>query len=218
MRLEQFDVANGGLGDDGMVLLAGALQSSPHLFPNLSTLMFYGNEVGPRGIKALAKALQQGACPCLEHLNINANPICDEGLVALVEAMQAGAPCNATLRELLLRHCEIGWAGARVYLEAWDEGWMSGIWVHCLDSNPLGVEGIRALCGMYLNEKLRWRHYLCVDYSGDDTADALLDALRSNPKPDPPYTLPLINDLAMELEALQEDSADDDGAEGREGK
>jgi hypothetical protein len=57
-----------------------------------------------------------------------------------------------------------------------------------------------------------------VDYSGDDTADALLDALRSNPKPDPPYTLPLINDLTMELEALQEDSADDDGAEGREGK
>lgn len=81
--LERFEVANGGLGDDGMVLLAGALQSSPHLFPNLPELMFYGNEVGPRGIKALAKALQQGACPCLESLNINANPIRDEGLVAL---------------------------------------------------------------------------------------------------------------------------------------
>lgn len=105
---------------------------------------------------------------------------------------------------------------------------MPGIWMHC--SNPLGVEGIRALCGMYLNGKLRWRHYLGVEYSGDDTADALLDALRSNSKPNPPYTVPLINepgyesffggmrDLAMELEALQVDSTDDDGAEGTEGE
>lgn len=143
--------------------------------------------------------------------------------------MQAGAPCGATLIELLVRHCNITWAGARVYLEAWDEGWMPSIWAHCLDLNPLGVVGIRALCGMYLNGKLRWRHYLGVDYSGDDMAAALLDTFRVNRGHNPSYKVPLMDepgyepfmgrmrDLARELEALQVDSADDDGAEGTGG-
>lgn len=226
--LQRFQVMYGELDDEGMVLMAGALQSSPHLFPNLSNLMLHGNNIREEGMKALVKALQQGACPRLESLNLDRNSVGNEGLVAFVGAMQTGAPCNATLEVLSLQGCDISWAGAQVYFEAWDEGWMPGIWVHLLTSNPLGVEGLRALCNMFLNGRLTRDHYLYVDHCGDHGFGKLLNSLRYDPTSNSPpprrggprYEAFLrgLLDLVGNIEESRIDVPDLDGAGEAEGE
>ena len=46
---------------------------------------------GEAGIIALCKALETGACPQLQHLDLAHNGICDTGIIALSKAFDAGA-------------------------------------------------------------------------------------------------------------------------------
>lgn len=69
----------------------------------------------------------------------------DAGLRALMEAMQGGAPCNETLESLSFHDCDIGWEdGARVNLEAWNQGFLPKVETHGLGINPIGLDGARS--------------------------------------------------------------------------
>jgi len=106
--------------------------------------------------------LKEGTCPQLKDLSVCHNHgVGDADLRALVEAMQGGAPCNETMESLLFHECDIGWEdGARVYLEVWDQGCLPRVETHGLAVNPIGPDGIRALCRMYAAGKLRRKAHL----------------------------------------------------------
>ena len=115
---------------------------------------------------------------CHNHDVVNA------GLRALVEAMQGGAPCNETLESLSFHGCDIGWEdGAKVYLEAWDQGCLPRVETHGLAVNPIGLDGIRALCRMYAEGKLRRKHEMRIDIGNTSGVDALLDVIRQDQAP-----------------------------------
>ncbi len=107
----------------------------------------------------------------------------DAGLRALVEAMQGGAPCNETLESLSFHDCDICWDGARVYLEAWDQGFLPRVETHGLAINPIGLDSIRALCRVYAAGKLRRKHEIAIDIGNKSGVDALLDVIRQDQAP-----------------------------------
>jgi Ran GTPase-activating protein (RanGAP) involved in mRNA processing and transport len=178
-KLEFICFTDGGLDDLDVMPLASAMRRSPHQYISLRVLNLNCNMLTVSSITALAHMLQEGNCPGLMDLNVADNPIGDAGVSALMKAIQGGAPCNATLEYIGLQGCDIGWErGARVYLEAWADGWMPTLVNHNLGGNPIGLDGIRALCRMYAVGRLQRKHILQVDIWGHIGIDVFVDVIR----------------------------------------
>ena len=82
------------VGDAGASALAAALGQGA--LPRLKSLILDSAAIGDAGLVALAPALRR--LPALERLDLDANPLCDEGLAALVAPPPppAGAPPTTT--------------------------------------------------------------------------------------------------------------------------
>ena len=60
-------------------------------------LGLFSNNIGNAGLTALAKAVESGALPALEQLDLTLNQIGDDGLKALAEACASGALDHLTV-------------------------------------------------------------------------------------------------------------------------
>ena len=63
-------------------------------------LQLGGNQIGDAGLTALAKAVESGALPALEKLNLFRNQIGDAGLQAFADAVSKGALDKVTFIDL----------------------------------------------------------------------------------------------------------------------
>ena len=95
-------------------------------------LMLDGNHIGKVGAETLAAVLGRGAMPKLEKLNIECNPIGNQGVAALAAPLRK----MPALKVLRLDDCEFG-----------DEG------VASLFAN-LGKDDFKALQQLYLDEEI----------------------------------------------------------------
>ena len=130
-KLEQLAVSYAGdlFGDAGVRTLFEGL--GPCAVPSLR-LMLDGNHIGKVGAETLAAALGRGAMPKLEKLNIECNPIGNQGVAALAAPLRK----MPALKVLRLDDCEFG-----------DEG------VASLFAN-LGKDDFKALQQLYLDEEI----------------------------------------------------------------
>jgi hypothetical protein len=87
-----------------------ALMSQPHGFPLLTGLHLIGDgHAGPSAIAELAQGLRQpGMMPALCSVSLTCLYMGDQGLIALADAFQHGAPCAASIRQLDLADNDFG--------------------------------------------------------------------------------------------------------------
>jgi hypothetical protein len=126
------------MGDAGASALAAALVKGA--LPRLKTLVLYNTAIGDAGLVALAPALP--GRPALERLDLEGNPIGDEGLAALAAPPPpAGAPPTTTgglakLKKLDLYHTQITDAGCATLAAALDSGALPALEKLYLDGIP----------------------------------------------------------------------------------
>eukprot|EP00964_Phaeocystis_antarctica_P016359 scaffold9046_cov64-Phaeocystis_antarctica.AAC.2 len=144
--LSCFNLANMHVGDAGASALATALGRG--VLPRLKDLCL--NNVGIRdvGLVALAPALRQ--LPALEDLNLNCNPLGDEGLAALVAPPPAGAPPPTTggltkLKVLALRDTQVTDAGCAALAAVLNSGALQALERLDLSGIPASAEATAAV-------------------------------------------------------------------------
>ena len=111
--LQNLDLQNNNIVEEGMVDIITALS----MYPHLQQLYFEGNHLRNNGCVALATLLRCSATE-LEYLNISRNEIGDEGIEALVPAL---ANCSHLERLFLSNNPSIttrGWQSLATILEA----------------------------------------------------------------------------------------------------
>ena len=92
--LEELDLGGNEIFDEGAISIAAVLRIKEN--NTLKALSLYRNEIGDKGVKALADALLTNHC--LEDLNLDDNIVSDEGAIAIAAALRV----NSTLKELYL--------------------------------------------------------------------------------------------------------------------
>eukprot|EP01062_Namystynia_karyoxenos_P054469 TRINITY_DN4486_c0_g1_i1.p1 TRINITY_DN4486_c0_g1~~TRINITY_DN4486_c0_g1_i1.p1 ORF type:complete len:908 (+),score=253.17 TRINITY_DN4486_c0_g1_i1:346-2724(+) len=107
-ELEELQLKDNPLGDQGAVILAQGLREAP-----LGRLELTNCGIGPRGAQALAQALANPACR-LRALSLNNNSIRDDGARALADALCGGS----VVQTLGLRNNGIGSGGGTVLARA----------------------------------------------------------------------------------------------------
>jgi len=137
------------VGDAGASALAAALGQGA--LPRLQRIFLYHAAIGDAGLVALAPALRRR--PTLEALDLDGNPIGDEGLAALVAPPPpAGAPPPTTgglakLRVLNLNAIQITDAGCATLAAALDSGALPALedlFLYGIPASAAVLEKVRA--------------------------------------------------------------------------
>lgn len=102
-----------------------------------------GPDLAPSTGPALARAFEGWAM--LEDLNLNTTRIGDGGVVALVRALEGGAPCNTTLRRLHLCFSGVRREGMKELSAALANGLLPQLEYLDLGYNYLGDDGVCCL-------------------------------------------------------------------------
>ena len=103
--------------------------------PSLTSLNLRGNNIGPIGAAALAKALTKNTS--LTSINLSNNNIGDKGAIVLAEALKV----NTSLRAITLVNNNIGDEGAKELAEKAK----TGIIINLVNNNNIGNEGEKVL-------------------------------------------------------------------------
>jgi uncharacterized protein (TIGR02996 family) len=131
VRLQRLILRDNGLGDAGARALAGTSLPLEHLdLGNTSRETALRNRIRADGVAQIAQSLGQ-----LRHLNLEFNPIGDEGALALARSPRLGR-----LRHLDLMGCGLGSRG----IAALAGSELSELEVLVLKQNALGEEGAQA--------------------------------------------------------------------------
>ena len=104
-------------------------------------LQLGGNQIGDAGLAAFAKAVESGALPALEQLELTLNKIGDVGLSALASACASGALPRAlpALQILQLSGNNIGDAGLTALADACASGALPKCTTIMTFGNPASV-------------------------------------------------------------------------------
>ena len=164
--LQEIDISDCGIGEEGMVALSSALKTNT----TLKRLKAYGNNFGDKGATHLAKALSHTS---LQEIDISLCGIGEEGMVALSSALST----NTTLNCLKTYWNEFGDKGASHLAVALSHTSLQEIDISCC---CIGEEGMVALSSaLSTNTTLKQ-----LDISGNNSKDkgivALSSALSSN--------------------------------------
>jgi len=177
--LEALSLREPAAGPDGVQRLAEKLGAGA--LPAMTTLGLYGTHVGDAGASALAAALGRGALPrlkrlsltsaaigdaalvalapalrrrsALEVLDLDYNPLGDEGIAALVAPPEpAGAPPPPTgglamLQTLHVSHTQIADAGCAALTAAFDSGALRAleyVWLCGVPASAAALHAVKA--------------------------------------------------------------------------
>ncbi|EOD22570.1 hypothetical protein EMIHUDRAFT_469610 [Emiliania huxleyi CCMP1516] len=189
-RLEELDLGDNKIGDEGFEALAAALGKEGAV-PRLEQLYLEGNKIGDEGCKALAAALgKEGAVPRLENLHLRFNKIGDESCKALATALgkEGAAPRLETLE---LGFNQIGDESCKALAAALGkEGAAPRLETLELGFNQIGDEGCKALAAALGKRKegaaprLRWPYLEGNFQIGDEGCNALAAALGEEAAPE----------------------------------
>ena len=143
-----FALANMHVGDAGATALAAALGRGA--LPRLKILILCDAAIGNAGLVALAPALRR--LPALEHLDLEGNPLGDEGLAAFVAppppagALPPPAGGLKKLKVLYLDYTQITDAGCAAIVAALDSGALPALVTLNLDNtqtSAAALDGVR---------------------------------------------------------------------------
>lgn len=166
------------IGDEGVGILARALEKSPHL-GGLMQLWLRGNYIGDGGITTLAGALERSPhMASLSILRLTDNQIGSVGVGALVDAIDRSPHLGGLISLCLNGNC-IGNDGVAVLGAALKRSNFSRMRYLHLDDN--GIEDIVPLAEAFeLSEHLVW---LSIDRNdiGASGAIAMANALKRSP-------------------------------------
>ena len=135
------------VGDAGASALAAALGRGA--LPRLKMLNLNHTAIGDAALVALAPVLRRQ--PALEHLDLQGNPLGDEGLAALVTPPPpAGAPPPPAagltkLKELGLGGTQVSDAGCATLVAVLDSGTLPALQYLDLDDIPASAAAISAV-------------------------------------------------------------------------
>ena len=143
-RLEDLNLRGPGnkFGDEGMQALCVGLGLAGAT-PSLRRLTLCSVKFGPAGAEALATALGRGAMPKLDHLDLNYNPIGNQGLDALVMPLRK----LPALKKMMLVHCDIGDDGVAslvANLGNNDFKELTELWLDCNNISYGGLNSVHA--------------------------------------------------------------------------
>lgn len=124
------------MGDVGANLVAQRLNNSGS---EVIKLEIYRQGISSVGVRSLAEAI--GCNGCLQVLNMNSNPIGDDGACALAMALRQS---QCALTEIHLDDCDISDAGAIALAEAFSTS-HSLTKVYITGNEHIGLAGKRAL-------------------------------------------------------------------------
>ena len=110
-----FDAAENFIGDEGCIALAPVFQCE---FVSLATIDLASNDIGNRGVRALANALRDNEAPALQHLVLSWNQFGDDGAVALAGALEHNEALRSTLRVAELCGNAVRGRGAQALVQA----------------------------------------------------------------------------------------------------
>ena len=86
-HIEELDLSNNNIGDDGLLAMVGEASSSRRmLLANMRCLQLNECHIGDTGIKRFARAIAEGAFSRLENICLKGNWIGDSGLGAIADA------------------------------------------------------------------------------------------------------------------------------------
>ncbi|KAK1735826.1 leucine-rich repeat protein [Skeletonema marinoi] len=166
--LTTLDLGSDGIGNEGVVALAGALKENT----TLTTLRLGFNGIGNEGAIALADVLKENTT--LTTLRLEDNDIGKEGAIALAEALKE----NTTLTTLHLKNNKIGNEGAIALADVLKEN--TTLTTLNLGWNKIGNEGAIALADALKENTTLTRLELEDNEIGKEGAIALADALKEN--------------------------------------
>lgn len=119
--LEELVLGGAPVGEEALLAFVEAARRQPMV--GLRELDLWQSELSVGGMKALCAAMEGGAFPSLEDLEVGDNTaLGEQGVRALIHAMSSGAMVR--LRSVRLRHVDMGKGGVRALAEALEGGHM----------------------------------------------------------------------------------------------
>ncbi|KAK8797604.1 hypothetical protein WA158_005950 [Blastocystis sp. Blastoise] len=115
--------------------------SYPNYLPNIKKIYIWGTKIGYKGCDALANSFLKGGAKFLEELYLCDADIDDQGIEAIVKAVEGGFQQEITilnhLKIIYLSHNAIGDRGAVVLLNIVQNGLLPSLQYLYIDNNPI---------------------------------------------------------------------------------
>jgi len=179
-RLEDLNLSRNKFGDEGMQALCVGLGRAGAA-PSLRRLTLYFVNFGPAGAEALATAFCRGAMPKLDHLDLNYNPIGNQGLDALAMPLRM----LPALKTMMLVQCDIGDDGVAslvVNLGNNDFKELATLWLDCNNISYAGLNSVHAAVdhGMMpaLKDTSGTNRWTCAPPAGGGIPPAIFVAMK----------------------------------------
>ena len=137
---------------------------------NVKSLLLGGNALGPKGAIMVAEMIQ--IKPSLQHLDLRFNDICDEGMIAIADAIP-----NTSIKYLYLEGNEITNIGCEALAKALlGNSTMEELF---LGANSIGPKGAASLAMVITSNKTLRKLYVDGNQLGPQGAIVLAEALES---------------------------------------